>query len=365
MSLAPAVALLLIVIPRQGPPGASPVPKARATFSGAASRPASDGRRATDSEAGRGGDWTIRIALENYKFQKAFDTNDSAAAGIRSFEISAPAPSVADGSEPAAPARIACGHWTSPRAFALPVLLDDRTMLLLARATVEDGPDLRFFGIANSEAKAPPKSSDGRRPPLRSVSEYAVTPDGHRLDAFFVRDAVPASEALPSGNGLSIAGAGDRPRRFMRGHRLEQGLGTVYAIRYADPSGGALKITIALPPDAKGEFAIPSKRVAAAITELSPDLAVGRVVERLAGSIVVRPEPGRSTLQLALDADLRRVGAREPQRLIVFGEFQCVPLALASLTPWLGKFTAGRPVLESFATPDPVAVDAGADHGGR
>ncbi|MFN0206750.1 MAG: hypothetical protein ACKVS6_10620 [Planctomycetota bacterium] len=249
---------------------------------------------------------------------------------------------------------------------AVSAILNENESLLIAKTTIQEDHTVRFFGPAKraeidkeTNSNIINTSNIANNAPVRRGSVYPISSEGHRLDAFFIRDAKVASEALPSGEGLSIAGAGDRPRRFMRGHRYQNGAGTIVGIRYADPFGGTLKISIELPKDAKGEYSLPAKDANLYVTELSPDLKVGRISERITGNIQFQPKAeGGATLQIALDVELRRIGAREPQRLILFGEYACVSVSVAELTPWLGMFTTGRPVLESFAMPDAVILDA-------
>jgi hypothetical protein len=50
---------------------------------------------------------------------------------------------------------------------------------------------------------------------------------------------------------------------------------------------------------------------------------------------------------------MRRIGARDPERLLVFGEFDCVPMPIEELTPWLGRYLGGKPSLATFAVPGP------------
>lgn len=199
---------------------------------------------------------------------------------------------------------------------------------------------------------------------VRQASAYAMTGRGARLDAYYVLDAGVASELLPSGDGLSIAGGGDRPRRFMRGHRFEAGSGMVASIRYADPRGGSLRISVGLPSAKNATYSFPSKEVSLAVTELAPDLSFGRVMERAAGTVRFETRgAGSGRLHLDLDITLRTVGVRDPQRLIVAGVFTCVPVSLAELTPWLGSFRKGRPVLEEFAFPVIIKHDPRKNNG--
>ena len=205
--------------------------------------------------------------------------------------------------------------------------------------------------MAKRKETPPPEEEPLPPLPVRRGSVYPISTEGHRLDAYFLRDAAVASELLPSLDNFSIAGAGDRPRRFMRGHRFLEGDGTIVGIRYSDPDGNTLHLSIALPKNPAGAMALPGKGVSVAITELSANLEIGRISERVGGSLEFVHDSRGATLRLALDADLRRVGARDPERILVFGEFRCVALALDELTPWLGRYVGGRPILETFAQP--------------
>lgn len=246
-------------------------------------------------------------------------------------------------------------HNISPESgFVKSIDLGGGDALFVGSAKMQSCDLLRWFLLANPK-QAPKKIAKNSSAIIheRLGSIYPLAADGSRLDAYFVRDAKPSGELLPSGEGLSIAGAGDRPRRFMKGHRFEAGDGIVASVRFADGSGGSLRISAVFPARANGHFAVPSKGISVAVNELSPDLEIGRVSERVNGNIAFLPkEDGSAILHLELDAALRRVGVKDPQRLVVFGDFHCVGVALGELTPWLGKFNIGRPVLETFAFPD-------------
>ncbi|MBI3820181.1 MAG: hypothetical protein HY286_15915 [Planctomycetes bacterium] len=230
--------------------------------------------------------------------------------------------------------------------------LDRRSALALGRAEMQRSELLRWFVYLERGKRADSGAASRPMTTERIGSVFPIGDDGSRFDAYYVRDARVASEALLSGNGLSIAGAGDRPRRFMRGHRFEAGNGIVASVRFADANGGSIRISVGLPDNKPGRIALPAKGVSVAITELSPDLSVGRVAERVSGNVAFSTRgAGDAILHLELDVALRQVGGHEPQRLLVRGDFPVVPVLLEELTPWLGKFNIGRPVLETFAFP--------------
>jgi len=247
-------------------------------------------------------------------------------------------------------ASLARGSATATTGFVRSWLLDRDTALVLAAAEMRnnDEPSLRLFGVARRS------SSTSRETPSRRrrASVYPVPTDGPQLDAYWVHDCDVASESLPSGEGMSIAGAGDRPRRFFRGHRFRAGAGMVASVRCFDPAGGSFRVSVALPAKTSGAVAIPSKTVLVAVTELGPD-GDGRIQENAVGEVALdRRADGTARLHLALDVRLRSVGGeRERQRVLVFGDFDAVGLEVGELTPWLGRFHEGRPLLEPFAAP--------------
>lgn len=252
--------------------------------------------------------------------------------------------------------RIFINNTKADSGFINNIALDERRELSLGLAELQQFGAIQWFFMI--QGGAPPASKPASGDPSKRMiqerigSNYPMAPGGARLDVYYLPDAAVASEALPAGGGLSLAGAGDKPRRFMRGHRFEPGSGTIVCIRYLDPSGGSLRISIALPKAAQGRFPLPMKGVAVAATELSPDPETGRVAERLNGNITFNiRETGVALLRLELDISMRAVGSRDPRRLLVFGDFDAVPMTVAELTPWLGKFNQGRPVIETFANP--------------
>ena len=225
----------------------------------------------------------------------------------------------------------------------------DHAMLM---ATVPDGAEstLRVFALAPRKGR--PGEAPERLASLRLASAYPAPSEGGQLDAFVVENAQVASEAPFTDQGVSIAGAGDRPRRFMRGHRFEAGRQRVASVRYVDPNGGSLRVSVSWAPGRPGPRLATSADVAVAVTEIAPDLETGRTLDGVSGAVDLIPiASGGARLRLSLDARLRLVGGRDPQRCWIVGDFDCVPLALDALTPWLGKFHKGRPVLETFAVP--------------
>lgn len=218
-------------------------------------------------------------------------------------------------------------------------------------------PALRVFGLAR-RIERDRSDKKPRLPlltaPVRRASVYPRGESEERLDVYFIRDAAVASESLPSADNFSIAGAGDRPRRFMRGHRFTYGDRTVIALRYADPHGGSLRLSIEVPARRFGTFELPGTAANAAVTELPEDPEAGRITESIRGRFrFEEASDSGATLELCLDVRLRRVGARDPERLLVFGEFFCTPVPIDELTPWLGRTLAGRPLLDAFALPGP------------
>ncbi len=252
-------------------------------------------------------------------------------------------------------ARLELSGSTATAGFVRSVLLAPGAALLMAQgegiasARERDGAVARLFGVA---ARAGADGDATPRPSVRAASVFPISPQGDRLDVYWIRDAQVASESLPSGEGLSLAGAGDKPRRFMKGQRFEAGEGRIASLRYLDPSGGSLRVSIALPSGADGPVAVPARGASVAVTELAPDLSFGRVAESVHGWIQLDVSAaGLARLRLSLEARLRRVGADDPQTLHLFGDLDCVQLSVEQLTPWLGRHSKSRPILEDFAFP--------------
>ncbi|MBL8693706.1 MAG: hypothetical protein JNJ88_06365 [Planctomycetes bacterium] len=249
---------------------------------------------------------------------------------------------------PTGEAALRVGPEVFQQGFVRSALLGPDAALVMAIGERERGSAFRIFGMARRKGADQPLRASAVS---RSASRYALSEEGDRLDAYWIPDAEIATESSPTVEGM-VFGAGDRPRRFMRGHRFRPGTGKIAALRYLSPDGGSLRLSIAIPADAKEELRFPIKGASAWVTEIAPDLEHGRVTQTVGGKIWFATEAsGGATLRLALSIDLKGVGTRDEQRIHLFGEFRLVPVSVENLTPWLGKHREGRPVLESFARP--------------